>query len=430
MLPGYLDQGRQGRHSVDHPPYFRPQDGLFVDTAHGSSGMGPASAPVPQSRRGGNQYQAHVYDPYSDIHRPSRRLLTQHTISGYRPEPMVEDHPAPRRSSLGTLRPYSPRHPSPPSGHNPSHPPEDLYPRRLSAPRVPGQESSRDRVPIGSVSTPDHLHDPVPYRVRQSSLPHFMDYQYHDPQPHPRHIQTGQHYFYAREPAVHPLADYHTPRPTYPGTDHPESYFSDAQTHYPGHDSTHRHTPHPPQPYHHQHGPHYPSSHPQPPSREGYPVEQGESSTSKRSSQGLVRGNQPYRPPTPFVSEDIHMPDGSLSNSSRKVSLGSVHVPPLPPGASSQMSSMPSHLVQAMNLSGSSNSRGGMASSSSMGRPSSGPTFIISRHDGMLVNSSGLRTQFHAPLEPEVTARLDELFFKFLQRICSDCKRVLKRRWG
>jgi hypothetical protein len=27
-------------------------------------------------------------------------------------------------------------------------------------------------------------------------------------------------------------------------------------------------------------------------------------------------------------------------------------------------------------------------------------------------------------LEPEVVARLDELFFKFLQRICSDCKRV------
>ncbi|KAG0201565.1 hypothetical protein BGX28_005655 [Mortierella sp. GBA30] len=33
---------------------------------------------------------------------------------------------------------------------------------------------------------------------------------------------------------------------------------------------------------------------------------------------------------------------------------------------------------------------------------------------------SGSRTQFHAPLEPEVIARLDELFFKFLQRICSD----------
>ncbi|KAI1314365.1 hypothetical protein EDD11_002230 [Mortierella claussenii] len=33
---------------------------------------------------------------------------------------------------------------------------------------------------------------------------------------------------------------------------------------------------------------------------------------------------------------------------------------------------------------------------------------------------SGSRTQYHAPLEPEVVARLDELFFKFLQRICSD----------
>ncbi|KAG0227556.1 hypothetical protein BGW41_003738 [Actinomortierella wolfii] len=34
--------------------------------------------------------------------------------------------------------------------------------------------------------------------------------------------------------------------------------------------------------------------------------------------------------------------------------------------------------------------------------------------------SVGSRTQFHAPLEPEVVQRLDELFFKFLQRICSD----------
>ncbi|KAG0261772.1 hypothetical protein BG011_000674 [Mortierella polycephala] len=34
--------------------------------------------------------------------------------------------------------------------------------------------------------------------------------------------------------------------------------------------------------------------------------------------------------------------------------------------------------------------------------------------------SMGSRTQYHAPLEPEVIARLDELFFKFLQRLCSD----------
>ncbi|KAF9181964.1 hypothetical protein BGZ50_005211 [Haplosporangium sp. Z 11] len=34
--------------------------------------------------------------------------------------------------------------------------------------------------------------------------------------------------------------------------------------------------------------------------------------------------------------------------------------------------------------------------------------------------SMGSRTQYHAPLEPEVIAKLDELFFKFLQRLCSD----------
>ncbi|KAF9274332.1 hypothetical protein BGZ68_000770 [Mortierella alpina] len=35
-------------------------------------------------------------------------------------------------------------------------------------------------------------------------------------------------------------------------------------------------------------------------------------------------------------------------------------------------------------------------------------------------DNSGSRTQFHAPLEPEVIAKLDNIFFKFLQRICSD----------
>ncbi|KAG0032160.1 hypothetical protein BGZ82_006635, partial [Podila clonocystis] len=81
---------RQGRHSVsEHPPYFRPQDGLFVDTFQGSSGVGPASAPVP-TRRGSNPFQAHGFDPYSSTHRLSRRPGTQHTASGYRPEP-IED---------------------------------------------------------------------------------------------------------------------------------------------------------------------------------------------------------------------------------------------------------------------------------------------------------------------------------------------------
>ncbi|KAF9306869.1 hypothetical protein BGZ74_002370 [Mortierella antarctica] len=73
-----------------------------------------------------------------------------------------------------------------------------------------------------------------------------------------------------------------------------------------------------------------------------------------------------------------------------------------------------------MSLSGPTNRGGGGGGMVISSRPSTGPTFIISRHDGTLVNSTGLRTQFHAPLEPEVTARLDELFFKFLQRICSD----------
>lgn len=38
------------------------------------------------------------------------------------------------------------------------------------------------------------------------------------------------------------------------------------------------------------------------------------------------------------------------------------------------------------------------------------------------VDNTGSRTQFHAPLEPEVVVKLDEIFFKFLQRLCSDCK--------
>ncbi|KAF9167741.1 hypothetical protein DFQ26_003325 [Actinomortierella ambigua] len=53
------------------------------------------------------------------------------------------------------------------------------------------------------------------------------------------------------------------------------------------------------------------------------------------------------------------------------------------------------------------NQTGGSGGISSTAAPSSG-------------GGVGSRTQFHAPLEPEVVQRLDELFFKFLQRICSD----------
>ncbi|KAG0040503.1 hypothetical protein BGZ83_002529, partial [Gryganskiella cystojenkinii] len=53
-------------------------------------------------------------------------------------------------------------------------------------------------------------------------------------------------------------------------------------------------------------------------------------------------------------------------------------------------------------------------SSSSLTTPTTSST---SRGD-----NTGSRVQFHAPLEPEVIARLDDIFFKFLQRICSDLK--------
>ncbi|KAF9577479.1 hypothetical protein BGW38_007281, partial [Lunasporangiospora selenospora] len=63
--------------------------------------------------------------------------------------------------------------------------------------------------------------------------------------------------------------------------------------------------------------------------------------------------------------------------------------------------------------------------------PSTGRMGMGAEHGGTGPGGAGMggnggggipttRAQHHAPLEPEVVKRLDELFFKFLQRICSD----------
>ncbi|KAG0365048.1 hypothetical protein BGX24_004286, partial [Mortierella sp. AD032] len=111
---------------------------------------------------------------------------------------------------------------------------------------------------------------------------------------------------------------------------------------------------------------------------------------------------------------------------SRTLSLGNVHPSSVPsmnspsswalsgqptPGAPSgqQGYSVPLHSPGIGSVGSGSSSYIGAGST----KTSSGNT---SRGEG----ATGSRTQFHAPLEPEVVARLDELFFKFLQRICSD----------
>ncbi|KAG0300938.1 hypothetical protein BGZ97_003013 [Linnemannia gamsii] len=118
--------------------------------------------------------------------------------------------------------------------------------------------------------------------------------------------------------------------------------------------------------------------------------------------------------------------DGHLSSSgSRNLSLGNIHPPNMSsmnspsswalsgqpaPGASSGQLSYNAPL-QSPGVGGTGGGTSYIGAGSS--KASSGNT---SRGEG----ATGSRTQFHAPLEPEVVARLDELFFKFLQRICSD----------
>ncbi|KAI7822916.1 hypothetical protein BC939DRAFT_477556 [Gamsiella multidivaricata] len=79
-------------------------------------------------------------------------------------------------------------------------------------------------------------------------------------------------------------------------------------------------------------------------------------------------------------------------------------------GASSKNAQLPS-MGSSSSSSSSSHSRPGTRGSGVGGMVSA----VSPRGD-----STGSRTQFHAPLEPEVVAKLDDVFFKFLQRICSD----------
>ncbi|KAF9095768.1 hypothetical protein BGX23_012696 [Mortierella sp. AD031] len=112
---------------------------------------------------------------------------------------------------------------------------------------------------------------------------------------------------------------------------------------------------------------------------------------------------------------------------SRNLSLGNIH-----PANMTSMNSPSSWALsgqptpgtpQGQSFSGALQSPGigsaGSVSGGYIGASSSAPKATAggsSRGEG----ATGSRTQFHAPLEPEVVARLDELFFKFLQKICSD----------
>ncbi|KAG0377194.1 hypothetical protein BGX24_006547 [Mortierella sp. AD032] len=67
---------------------------------------------------------------------------------------------------------------------------------------------------------------------------------------------------------------------------------------------------------------------------------------------------------------------------------------------------------------GPSTAYGGLVTTASGAPTAAIPGLVFSSRGDNL----GSRTQFHAPLEPEVVAKLDDIFFKFLQRICSDLK--------
>jgi hypothetical protein len=107
--------------------------------------------------------------------------------------------------------------------------------------------------------------------------------------------------------------------------------------------------------------------------------------TGQRSSSGLGSALGSY----PCHNGNIHGPSSQSPSSLSTSSLS----PPRPPGTATG----PRQVVNGGGTNG-----GGRATR----------------------EPAGSRTQHHAPLEPEVVDKLNDLFFKFLQRICCDCKCV------
>ncbi|KAG0370542.1 hypothetical protein BGZ54_005772 [Gamsiella multidivaricata] len=134
------------------------------------------------------------------------------------------------------------------------------------------------------------------------------------------------------------------------------------------------------------------------------------------SGKGIVEGKVQMGPrsvPGPGSGLSSGSSGGPRSGGARAISLGN-----LQPSSISRLSM--SGATSADSLVQVSSSSLALGPGPSAFTPSSQSLGLIGGPKPAREGALGSRTQFHAPLEPEVIARLDELFFKFLQRICSD----------
>ncbi|KAF9128619.1 hypothetical protein BGW39_004879 [Mortierella sp. 14UC] len=173
---------------------------------------------------------------------------------------------------------------------------------------------------------------------------------------------------------------------------------------------------------------------------------------SQSSTAGAGSASDPEGRYMPFLNDDLHEQDIRDPYVKRLTSSDGVHQIPLSPSPVLQprnveptKASALVHMSSPGSLSGSPSSGAGAGTGATTGGgngtslpvrggPSTAFGGLVTTASGAptaavpgLVFSSrgdnlGSRTQFHAPLEPEVVAKLDDIFFKFLQRICSDLK--------
>ncbi|KAH7058349.1 hypothetical protein BKA57DRAFT_500210 [Linnemannia elongata] len=320
--------------------------------------------------------------------------------------------------------------------------------RQYEQPGTSGSSSnSGTQSPYSMYYRPEH------YRARSPSSPSSSGYPYegHPHHPHPHGPYSHPHHNHDRVPPPpphRPIDEWYDGRSSYHHQGHP--YYYDAADRYqppylpprlytPPHHLQHHH-------HHHQDRRHHTSLPIRHHSR--FPRRMSQPSTAPGG------GSDPESRYIPFLNADLDEQDirdpyaKRLANSDNQLPLSPPPVPQPRNVGSSKTSAIVSFAssssVTTTGASGSGSTSGSQpigttggnngANLPVRGGPSTAFGGLVTNASGAptaaipgLVFSSrgdntGSRTQFHAPLEPEVVAKLDDIFFKFLQRICSDLK--------
>ncbi|CAO3564538.1 unnamed protein product [Mortierella alpina] len=275
---------------------------------------------------------------------------------------------------------------------------------------------------------PEAAHPTALQRQRQNSLPHVLDHyrhadgSYHAHLAPPRSSPASSRGVHSQQPPQRDPSFYpgRSEAPSYPHEQDPHADHRHAQHHH-----AHRHSIQP-----HQDDRFPPYSFPERHGQEHIPPSRRPSQQHQHQYQHQQQPQATY--PAKFASL-LHSEDTSSKGHDHSVGMLMKSGPMgyTTSSSSSATSTTPVHSGGTPSSAGlsfptpSQSHAGGSFAPSNSG--SGGPG---SRRDGGSGGSGGgsgggggyggSRTQFHAPLEPEVIARLDELFFKFLQRICSD----------